>query len=171
MSDRDSGGRSSRAPRSSRQEPGAPLTDTLEMISTMAPLLHSRAYVYAKLSSDISSTDLVEVLPYAHSMFNETEGISLLLPIGVYDKNRSLFRKASAPLSHIELQVYSSLEGVGLTASVSSALAAAEIPCNMVAAFNHDHVFVPEDDAEAALEVLKGVAREAKSALRRSRDH
>lgn len=41
------------------------------------------------------------------------------------------------------LQVYSALEGVGLTAAVSQTLAEHDIPCNIVAAFQHDHVFVP----------------------------
>ena len=170
-SDEDVPSRRVRTSHSAREEAVVPISETLEMISTMAPLLHSRTYVYAKLSSNASSEDLAEVLPYIHSMFQEEEGISLLLPIGVYDKHKDIFPKISSPLSHIELQIFSSLEGVGLTAAVSSALAAAQIPCNMVAAFNHDHIFVPEEDAENALEILEAVAREAKANVRRSKAH
>jgi hypothetical protein len=44
----------------------------------------------------------------------------------------------------LTLRVHSALDGVGLTAAVASALAEIGIPCNMVAAFHHDHAFVPE---------------------------
>ena len=54
----------------------------------------------------------------------------------------------------ITLQVHSALDGVGLTAAVAGALAAQGIACNMVAAYHHDHAFVPEAQAEAALAVL-----------------
>ena len=52
----------------------------------------------------------------------------------------------------ITLGVRSSLEAVGLTAAVAAALTDAGISANVVAAFHHDHVFVPADRAEAALD-------------------
>lgn len=57
----------------------------------------------------------------------------------------------------LTLEVHSALEAVGLTAAVSSALAAAEIPANVLAGFHHDHVLVPYDDAERAIAVLDGL--------------
>lgn len=56
--------------------------------------------------------------------------------------------------ARITLTVHSALEGVGLTAAVSSVLAAAGIACNVVAGFHHDHLFVPWDRREEALRVL-----------------
>lgn len=58
------------------------------------------------------------------------------------------------PLASIPLEVYSSLEGVGLTAAVSGELADQGLPCNMVAALHHDHAFVPPDDAQNAVDIL-----------------
>ena len=52
------------------------------------------------------------------------------------------------------LTVHSDLAGVGLTAAVAAALADANIPCNIVAAFHHDHVFVPAGQAQQALAAL-----------------
>jgi len=43
---------------------------------------------------------------------------------------------------------------VGLTAAVSGRLAANGISANMIAAYHHDHVFVPKDKAQLALQLL-----------------
>ena len=61
------------------------------------------------------------------------------------------------PMALIRLNVYSALDGVGLTAAVAGALAEAGIACNMVAALNHDHVFVPADRATQALSILRAL--------------
>ena len=55
----------------------------------------------------------------------------------------------------ISLGVQSSLEAVGLTAVVATALADAGISANVVAAFHHDHVFVPAERAAEALAALR----------------
>ena len=70
----------------------------------------------------------------------------------------------AAGLSHeavfawITLEVHSSLEAVGLTAAVSSALADAGISCNMLAGYYHDHLLVPSERAAEALELLRTLA-------------
>ena len=61
----------------------------------------------------------------------------------------------------ITLTVHSSLEAVGLTAAVSRALAEENISCNVVAAYYHDHLFVPVGDGERAMEVLLALSSEA----------
>ncbi len=57
----------------------------------------------------------------------------------------------------ISLHVHSSLDAVGLTAAFSTALGNAGISANVVAAYYHDHIFVPTDKAEKALNVLQGM--------------
>ena len=59
------------------------------------------------------------------------------------------------PMSRITLEVFSALDGVGLTAAVATALADAGIPCNMLAAYHHDHVFVPKHLEEDAVRILR----------------
>jgi hypothetical protein len=60
--------------------------------------------------------------------------------------------------ARISLGVYSSLDAVGLTAALSNALAAAGISANVVAALNHDHIFVPWDQRNDALSAIEGLA-------------
>ena len=63
---------------------------------------------------------------------------------------KPLFRAA-----WITLRVHSALEAFGLVAQVSSRLADAAIPCNIIAGARHDHILVPYDQAREALKVLR----------------
>ncbi len=85
----------------------------------------------------------------------EAEGMSLIVPTHHAPQDAVAMRC-------ITLQVHSSLEGVGLTAAVSSALAQAGIPANMVAGYHHDHVYVPSDSAQNALNILQDLQRSNK---------
>ena len=67
----------------------------------------------------------------------------------------------------ITLQIESELEAVGLTAVVATELAFHNIPCNVVAGFSHDHLFVPVDDGERAVGRLRDLSDRVASALAR----
>jgi hypothetical protein len=62
----------------------------------------------------------------------------------------------------ITLSVHSSLEAVGFIAVISRALAQAGIPCNAIAGYCHDHIFVPVDRAEEAMSLLNEIAAESR---------
>ena len=47
-----------------------------------------------------------------------------------------------------------SLLDVGITASVSNALALKNIPCNILAAGKYDHVFIPVENGEEAMKTI-----------------
>lgn len=122
--------------------------DTHAMLSGMTPTLMNGEFVFCVMpDEDVARLAVPDTLAW----FREREGISLIL-----SKNRAeqLGINCDMPMRRIVLDVLSSLEGVGLTAAVASALAARSIPCNMVAAYHHDHVFVPAAMAELALEIL-----------------
>ena len=122
-----------------------------DMISGMTPVLLPECFVFAT----VTDKDLANrLLPKARASFHEAEGLSLILPDDLADSSGA---QTSPRMRCITLNVYSSLEGVGLTAAVASALAERGIPCNMVAGYHHDHVFVPEDQADTALKVLLGL--------------
>jgi hypothetical protein len=92
----------------------------------------------------------------AVGIFKEVEGTTLILEQSVADTNGLKYDYIAA---WITLTVHSSLAAVGLTAAVANALAGGGISCNVVAAYYHDHLFVPATDAEKALNVLKALAK------------
>lgn len=120
------------------------------MIRGMAPILDPVTWYFVTVA-DVSL--IAGTSPLA--TFVEAEGLSLILS----EKDaQNAGLPADMPMARITLTVHSALDGVGLTAAVASALADAGIPCNMVAAFHHDHAFVPLDDAPRALAILKALA-------------
>lgn len=54
----------------------------------------------------------------------------------------------------LTLEVDSALDAVGLTAVVATALAAEDIPCNVLAGYHHDHLLVPVEQSDLAIAVL-----------------
>jgi hypothetical protein len=124
-----------------------PVRDRSAMIRGMDPVRREGAYVFATLTS---------VPEGAIATFAEEEGLSAILPI---EAATAQGLDVTLPMACLTLTVHSALDGVGLTAAVASALADEGIPCNMVAAFHHDHVFVPEDRAEEALAILRALAQ------------
>ncbi len=61
----------------------------------------------------------------------------------------------------LTIDVHSALEAVGLTAAFSRQLGRAGIPCNVIAGFHHDHILVPHDKSDAAIEVIEALAGES----------
>ncbi len=133
----------------------ATVRDTQDMIKGMAPVRDPEIWHFCT-TDDRDLADRAR--PHALAVFGEDEGTSLILPDEVA---RDLGFAVEMPMSRITLSVHSALDGVGLTAAVATALAGAHIPCNVVAAYHHDHVFVPEELAEDAEAILQGVARGA----------
>lgn len=116
-----------------------------EMVAGMTPELKSGQYVFCAAGD----RDWAALQPLA--MFREAEGVSLILEAGAA---QTAGFPTDGPMALITLNVYSALDGVGLTAAVATALADAGIACNMVAALNHDHVFVPADRSDEAVRIL-----------------
>lgn len=119
------------------------------MIANMAPTLQPGEFVFC------TTTDpalFARALQDAIATFREAEGLSLILPV---DVARQHGFPAQLTMRQITLNVMSDLSGVGLTAAVSTALADRNISCNLVAAYHHDHIFVPVADANRALNVLR----------------
>lgn len=61
----------------------------------------------------------------------------------------------------LELSVYSDLQAVGFLAKVAAALTEASVPCNAIAAYHHDHIFVPEAKADIAIRAIEALRSQA----------
>lgn len=129
--------------------------DTASMIAGMTPVLTNGTWVYCCESDPARSNDL---MLHAFAIMREAEGVTLILPASVAAEHGY---DCALHLRLITLNVFSDLQGVGLTAAVAQALTEQDISCNVVAAYHHDHVFVPQADAERALEALQNRQRAA----------
>jgi hypothetical protein len=126
-------------------------TNLATLLHGMQPVLADEVYVFVSIPDGSAVPSGVTPL----MTFREAEGMTLIV-------SRDVAKEAgltpSFPCRRITLNVHSSLEAVGFIAAVSARLAAAGIPCNPVAAFHHDHIFVPTDQAEDALRILEELA-------------
>lgn len=125
------------------------------LLTSMSPALHEGEFIFASIK-DASADYVVSLQPIA--TFYESEGCSLILHKHIAEQHNIEY---SGRYRCITLTVHSSLDAVGLTAAVSTKLAEANISANVVAAFYHDHIFVPFDDTQQALASLKELAKES----------
>lgn len=126
-------------------------TDLAKLIQEMKPELNEGEYVFSLVNARTH-----DLAADAICLFQEKEGITLILPKQKADQAQLPY---SGIYAWITLTVHSSLEAVGLTAAVSQALTEENISCNIVAAYHHDHLFVPSKDTEKAQDVLQRLAQ------------
>ena len=114
------------------------------VLRSLQPRLMEGSYAFSRLDGGVVPSSAI-------GWFREVEGITVILPL------------ADAPAHQLEvvfeaawiaLGVESPLSSVGLTAAIATVLAEAGIACNVVAACHHDHLFVPIDRADEAIDIL-----------------
>ena len=127
------------------------ISDRDEMIREMNPVVVPGTFVYATVEGVESVPDGVVI----YSTVVEPEGVSIVVSS---DDARQIGIIDPVELGWITLTVNSSLEGVGLTAAVSGALANGGIACNVVAGHHHDHLLVPIDQLDRSVELLSELA-------------
>ncbi|MBY8143764.1 ACT domain-containing protein [Vibrio fluvialis] len=129
----------------------AGITELQVLLQSMQPELIDEEVVFCSVSGDLQ--DYLELKPLA--MFHEREGLTLVLSKVTAQTHGLAF---DGSFQQITLNVHSSLEAVGLTAAVSAALTQQEISANVIAAYYHDHIFVPTQRANDALNALKALS-------------
>ncbi|MEL6693247.1 MAG: ACT domain-containing protein [Pseudomonadota bacterium] len=87
-------------------------------------------------------------------LFQESEGLTVITSAesATPEDNRWVW---------LELSVYSDLQAVGFLAKVATALTEASVPCNAIAAYHHDHIFVPETKADTAIRAIESLRSQA----------
>lgn len=124
-----------------------PETNLNILLQNMNPILNEGDYVFCTLSNN-EKIDLNKVI----GTFKEKEGTTLIV---IKEYADLMGFSYTSIMSWISLEVHSSLEAVGLTAAFSKVLADANISCNVVAGYYHDHIFVLKQDALRAIGLLK----------------
>lgn len=124
----------------------AGLTNLHEILGALRPSVRAGRFVF------VTTPTPPEV--DAHARITEDEGTTLVLDQQVADEHGLPY---DAVFGWITLQVHSSLESVGLTAAVATALARVGISCNVIAGYYHDHLLVGIESVDEAVDVLGGL--------------
>ena len=90
--------------------------------------------------------------------FREQEGLTVIASLN-YLKSKNL-KNYEGPFAKLTIDVHTSLELVGLTATLATKLGESNISANVVAAYYHDHIFVQYDLKDVAIEALNALARQ-----------
>lgn len=122
--------------------------DLEELLLTMRPEARNGEFVFVTADADGFTPE---------AMIREDEGTTLVLRRADADAAGLSYEFVAA---WITLTVHSDLAAVGLTAAFSTALADAGISCNVLAGFHHDHLLVPADRRDDALEVLAALSEQ-----------
>lgn len=126
----------------------AAVSDLSTLLASMKPVLQPETFVFCTLPE--ADWSLIGELDPVVTV-KEMEGLTLVVSEAMASAHGL---GASRPMRMITLTVHSDLEAVGLTAAFADALTRAGVSANVVAGYHHDHIFVPErqaDDAMAAL--------------------
>ena len=127
--------------------------DLSKLLATLSVKPHDGVWRFETIPADQSSW--VELVNLRESrgiamLFQEEEGLTVITKANedTPDDNRWAW---------LELSVFSDLQAVGFLARVAAALSDAGIPCNAVAAYHHDHIFVPISRAEDAISAIESL--------------
>ena len=104
----------------------------------LIPTLQDGAFKFITTKESIIPKDAV-------AMIRETEGTTLIIP--AVGEDGEVF-------AWISLVNETLLTETGITSRFSKALADAGIACNVLAGFHHDHIFVPYDKRNQAVEII-----------------
>ncbi len=121
--------------------------DLQKLLGSMSPELLPDVFVFATLSPESATPDGLNPI----MTFREREGVTLILR---ESEARAVELPFAFPSRMITLNVHSSLEAVGFLAAVTTRLAAAGMGVNPVSAYFHDHLFVPAERADEAMQLL-----------------
>jgi uncharacterized protein (DUF1810 family) len=130
--------------------PGERNLDTL--LHQMTPEVHPEVFAFCCFPDRQLPPGLTPV-----GTFHEAEGLTAIVPL---QQAQALGLPHQFECRMVTLTVHSALDAVGFLARISAALAAQGIACNVVSAFHHDHLFVPQDKLEAAMQALKRLSRQ-----------
>ncbi|MEM8695380.1 MAG: ACT domain-containing protein [Pseudomonadota bacterium] len=127
-------------------------TDLDALLRDLKPMLAEEEHGFATIPIGAGwPQGLVPVATFA-----EAEGASVIALASILD---GIGLDHDGGWAKITIGATSALSAVGLTAKIASALAETGISANIVAAYHHDHVFVPWARRDAAMAVLENLSK------------
>lgn len=129
-----------------------PNPELTALLAELNPELQPGEYAFCRVPTEAESACMA-IPPLA--TFWEAEGLSVVVLRSQADAHGLDYDSVHRCIT---LTVHSSLTAVGLTAAVSGALAAHGMSANVIAAFAHDHIFVPAEDAQRAFTVIQSLS-------------
>lgn len=129
--------------------------DLVKLCASLDPVMALPVYVFCSLPDFVLPDGLA-----AFCTVKEFEGLTAVIERSDAQRLRLQYTYESRLIT---LSVHSSLEAIGFIAVISRVLAQAGIPCNAIAGYCHDHIFVPVDRAEESMNLLKQIAAGARS--------
>ncbi|TFG32717.1 ACT domain-containing protein [Candidatus Thorarchaeota archaeon] len=121
------------------------------LLKNMEPVQVPGSFIFTKISGETLETlGSSPILVY-----REAEAITVILTKEIAEAHSLPYESV---WSLISLTVHSDLEAVGLLAKVTGILADAGITTNVVSAYYHDHLFVPQQRVQEALIILKNLS-------------
>jgi hypothetical protein len=104
---------------------------------------------------------IANYLNYIVDVFREKEGISIVFSEEIIENMKQISEtEPVGPFAMITLNVYSDLMAVGFLAKITEVLAAEKISVNAFSAYHHDHLFVPYEEKNKALAILKKLSQQ-----------
>jgi hypothetical protein len=127
-------------------------SDLAILLRSLRPEMDDPPYVF----SSISREEFARLTFFPLCGFYESEGVTVIT-------TQSQAKTQGWPLepawARITLAVHSSLQAVGFLAAIAGALAREGISVNPVSAYYHDHLFVPWERRQDAMDTLNGLSR------------
>lgn len=120
------------------------------LMRSMRPKLSECQFVFCNILPDKLSTLKMKPL----LIFREEEGATIIIEKRQADSESLDYDDV---WSWITLTVHSSLSAVGFLAAITAKLSDNHISVNVVSACFHDHLFVPQEKAGLAMQVLDGL--------------
>ena len=125
-------------------------TDLSRLLAGLAPALAPQPRAIRTQAHD------APVPADALLLFREDEGATVIVPAADAGDGVPLW-------AQVTLRIHSSLDAVGMMAAISAALTDAGIPCNVVSAYFHDHLFVPWARREDAMDALHALVARSRA--------
>jgi len=134
-------------------------TDLTSMLATLTVSVRPGPYTVVSLDRPVELGDGIE------AVLREAEGTTAVDTLAAAERNGWPVDFEAAWLT---LDVHSALHAVGLTAAISKALTDRDISCNILAGYYHDHILVPADRVDEAVESIEALGHDLRRVRNRS---